>query len=180
MRIVTGAAKGRKLITLEGLHTRPTGDKVKQAVFSALQCELEGRTVLDLFAGSGQLGLEALSRGARACVFVENDRDAQAVVERNIRTCALDGARLEKAEALTFLARQKRNSFQLIFLDPPYGAGLLEQAVESICRFDILTSGGIMVCESRRGEFAPAVAEPYRVTRRCDYGSVSVTYIVRD
>ena len=181
MRIITGTARGRRLQTLEGAHTRPTGDKVKQAVFSALQFELEGRRVLDLFAGSGQLGLEALSRGTASCVFVENDREAQRVVEQNMTACAFGpAARLEKADALAFLARQKKAAYNLIFLDPPYGVGLLEQAVADICRFDILTSGGIIVCESKRDGFAPAVPEPYRVTRRADYGSVSVTYLTRD
>lgn len=181
MRIITGSARGRNLVTLEGQHTRPTADRVKQAVFSSLQFELEGRTVLDLFAGSGQLGLEALSRGAKSCVFVENDRAAQRVVEQNIRTCGFEQqARIERVEALNYLKRQQSASFHLIFLDPPYNTGLLEQAVADIIQFDILMQGGIMICESKRNGFDPVLSPPYRVLRRCDYGNTSVTYLTRD
>lgn len=181
MRIITGTARGRKLATLEGMHTRPTADRVKQAVFSILQFQMEGSTVLDLFAGSGQLGLEALSRGAAGCVFVENDRAAQRIVEQNIKACGLERqARLECTDALGFLRRQKNGAFHLIFIDPPYGVGLLESAVQEIQRFDILTRGGIMICESKRGAFAPDLTPPYRLLRQYDYGNTSVTFLTRD
>lgn len=181
MRIITGSLRGRKLSTLEGEHTRPTADRVKQAVFNILQFDIEGRAVLDLFAGSGQLGLEALSRGARSCVFVENDRDAQRVVEQNIRACGVEAqARLERTDALGFLKRQKAGSFHMILLDPPYDTGLLEQAAGDVIRFDILTQGGIMVCESKKGAFTPELPPPYRLLRQADYGSTSVAFITRD
>ena len=97
MRIITGSQRGRKLLTLEGLHTRPTSEKVKEALFSIIQFEIEGRRVLDLFAGSGQLGLEALSRGARECVFVDNDRDAMRVIRQNAEKCGFtDRSRFSK------------------------------------------------------------------------------------
>ena len=119
MRIITGIARNKRLLTPEGFHTRPTTERVKEAVFSIVQWDIEGREVLDLFGGSGQLGLEAVSRGAKHCVIVEGDRAAQQVIEKNIRTCGFEKqVRLEKGDAFTFLQRQKKGSFGLIFLDP--------------------------------------------------------------
>ena len=148
MRIITGTARGRNLRTLEGLHTRPTADKVKQAMFNIVQHDIEGRQVLDLFGGSGQLGLEAGSRGAAAVTIVENDRKAQQIVAENIRMCKLEQVcRLVAGDAIGFLGRQKQESFDLIFLDPPYAEVFLENALKKISEIDILSDRGIIICE---------------------------------
>lgn len=117
MRVITGVARGRRLETLPGEDvTRPTTESVKEAVFSMIQFEIEGKNVLDLFAGSGQLGIEALSRGAKKCTFVENNRQAYKVVEENVKHCKLEqGARIVMGDAYAFLSR--RDSFDIAFLD---------------------------------------------------------------
>ena len=119
MRIITGTARGRRLMTLQGDAVRPTPERVKEALFSMLQFQLEGRRVLDLFAGSGQIGLEALSRGAREVVFVDASRESVSVVEKNIQSTGLSrGAKVVPMDSLLFLQR-KNEPFDIAFLDPP-------------------------------------------------------------
>lgn len=180
MRIITGIARGRNLRTLDGLHTRPTTDKVKQAMFNVIQYDIEGRQVLDLFGGSGQLGLEAASRGAAAVTIVENDRKAQQIVGENIRACKLEGiCRLVAGDAISFLSRQKKESFDLIFLDPPYGGALLNRALAEICRIDILRQGGIILCESAAEDGLDMLTPPYQVTRTYRYGRICLTVVTK-
>ena len=120
MRVITGSARGRRLETLFGEEvTRPTTESVKEALFSMIQFEIEGKKVLDLFAGSGQLGIEALSRGARHCTFLENNRDAVRVVENNVSHCGFkDNSNIVFADAVSFLMRKE--NFDIAFVDPPY------------------------------------------------------------
>ena len=178
MRIITGTARGRNLRTLDGMHTRPTADKVKQAMFNSVQHDIEGRQVLDLFGGSGQLGLEAASRGAAAVTIVENDRKAQQIVAENIRICKLEQVcRLVAGDAIAFLGRQKRESFDLIFLDPPYGGQLLNRALAEICRIDILRQGGIILCESAAEDVLQPLPPPYQVNKTYRYGRICLTAI---
>ena len=180
MRIITGTARGRNLRSLEGLHTRPTADKVKQAMFNIVQYDIEGRQVLDLFGGSGQLGLEAASRGAAAVTIVENDRKAQQIVSDNIRTCQLERVcRLVATDAIAFLGRQKKESYDLIFLDPPYGGTLLNRALAEICRIDILRQGGIILCESAAEDQLEALSLPYQVTKTYRYGRICLTVVTK-
>ncbi len=180
MRIITGMARGKQLQTPKGLHTRPTTDRVKQSVFNIIQWDLEGRKVLDLFGGSGQLGLEALSRGAASCVIVDGDRNAQKAIEANIQNCGFErSCQLIKGDSFQFLQRQRKESFHLIFLDPPYGGTLLNRAVNEICRIDILTEGGIMVCESALEDVLEPVSAPYRVVKQYPYGNIVVTIITK-
>ena len=178
MRIITGTARGRNLRTLEGMHTRPTADKVKQAMFNIIQHDIEGRQVLDLFGGSGQLGLEAASRGAATVIIVENDRKAQQIVSENIRACKLEQiCRLVAGDAISFLGRQKKESFDLIFLDPPYGGALLNRALEEICRIDILRQGGIILCESAAEDQLISLMPPYQVNKTYRYGRICLTVV---
>ena len=147
MRVITGSAKGTRLKTPEGMQTRPTTERVKEALFSSLHYSLPGKSVLDLFAGTGQLGIEALSRGAQSAVFVDNRKDAVALVQENLRrTKLLQQATVVQSDYLSYLAvcRQK---FDVIFLDPPYAETFLENALRKIVEFDILTAGGIIVGE---------------------------------
>ena len=179
MRVITGSARGRRLKELEGLGTRPTTGKVKEALFSVIQFDIEGRRVLDLFAGTGQLGIEALSRGAECAVFVERRRDALQVIRENLEACGMtDKARVVNGDAMSYLKSGEK--FDLIFLDPPYASGLLEQALEEIVRFDICRRHGIIVAESAADKTLPPLAGPYALYREYRYGKIKLTVYHRD
>lgn len=170
MRVITGTARGRRLVTLEGNDVRPTTDKVKEALFSILQFELEGRQVLDLFAGSGQLGIEALSRGAAQCVFVDKSKAAIAVVRQNLETTQLSSqAHVLQTDSLTFLKGCGKR-FDLAFLDPPYGTGLLQKALALIP--DVMRPGGIIVCEAPLEETLPETVGRFSLYRDYKYSKV--------
>lgn len=175
MRVITGTARGRKLGQLQGMDTRPTTDQVKESIFNIIQFDIEGRRVLDLFAGTGQLGIEALSRGAAGCTFVDQRRDAAALVRSNLRLCRLsDRARVVQGEALSFLASD-RERYHLVFLDPPYQTELLENALKKIAEIDILMENGIIICESPADKVLPELPQPYRKGREYRYGKIKVT-----
>ena len=175
MRVITGSARGRHLKELTGMETRPTTDRVKEGMFSVLQFSLEGRRVLDLFAGTGQLGIEALSRGAGAAVFVDRRADAVRLIRENLKLTELtDRAQVIAGDSMEYLTTL-RSRFDLIFLDPPYEAGLLEPALARIARFDILNPHGIIVAEAPAGRKLPALAAPYGVYRIYRYGKIGLT-----
>lgn len=172
MRVITGTARGVPLKAPRGMDTRPTMDQVKEGIFSAIQFEVEGRTALDLFAGSGQLGIEALSRGARSAVFVDESRAAVQLVRANLALCRLQGD-VVQGESLGYL--RTCGKFDLIFLDPPYDTGLLDKALENVVQFDILAEGGIIVCESRREKVLPQLRAPYHLLTERNYGKIKLT-----
>ena len=176
MRVITGTARGRRLREPLGMDIRPTTDMVKEAVFNIVQFDVEGRRVLDLFAGTGQMGIEALSRGAESCVFVDSSRDAVRLVQQNLASCGLKGEVL-MTDAVGYLERCGK--FDLIFVDPPYDSGLYEKVLKTINKFDILTEGGIIVCESRRETVLPELTEPYYIHREYRYGKVKLTVYKR-
>ena len=180
MRVITGSARGRRLRELEGLETRPTTDRVKESMFNILQFDIEGSRVLDLFAGTGQLGIEALSRGAAAAVFVEQRRDAVALIRENLKLTGLtDRARVVSGDALSYLAGAGER-FDLVFLDPPYAAGLWKPALEALSRFDILLDHGIILCESPQDEALPDVVGSCRIHRTYRYGRIKLTTYHRE
>ena len=147
MRVITGSAKGVRLKTPDGLKTRPTSDRVKEAVFSIVQFEVEGSRFLDLFAGTGQMGIEALSRGASSAVFVDGWKDACSLVRENLKLTRLtDRAKVVNSDYLTYLQRSSE-VFDIIFLDPPYAEIFLENALNKISEIDILSDRGIIICE---------------------------------
>jgi len=175
MRIISGSARGRRLKEPQGADTRPTTDKVKESLFNIIQFELEGRRVLDLFAGTGQLGLEALSRGAEHCTFVDQRREAAALVRENIRLCHFeDQSRVDQEESMSFLTAC-RERFDVVFLDPPYRSGLLEKSLELLTRFDILREYGIILCESGADWTVPTLTPPYEAGREYRYGQIKLT-----
>lgn len=182
MRVITGSARGRRLRELEGQETRPTTDRVKEGLFSAIQFEIEGRRVLDLFAGTGQLGIECLSRGAGSAVFVDQRREAVALVQENLAAAGVAGqASVVRGNALDFLAGT-RESFGLILLDPPYESGLLEEVFRLLEGRDWspLDPGGLLVVEH------PADRRPPEAGARCPqgrtyrYGKIAVTLYRRN
>lgn len=150
MRIITGTARGVKLDTLEGEETRPTAERFKEALFSMIQFDVEGRDVLDLFGGSGQLGLEALSRGAATAVFIDSSRAAADIIIGNARRCKLFGkCRISSMDSLAYLrSAAGKQEFDIIFLDPPYAAGLIPECLRLIAEGGILADGGVIVCET--------------------------------
>ena len=172
MRVITGTARGMTLKAPKGMDTRPTMDQVKEGIFSAIQFEVEGRRALDLFAGSGQLGIEALSRGARSAVFVDESRAAVQLVRTNLAHCRLQGD-VVQGEALGYL--RTCGKFDLILLDPPYDTGLLDKALANVVQFDILAEGGIIVCESRREKELPQLPQPYYLLTERSYGKIKLT-----
>lgn len=175
MRVITGTARGRKLGELEGMETRPTYDRVKEGIFNIIQFDIEGRRVLDLFGGTGQLGIECLSRGAERCVFVDQRRDAVRLIGENLRATGLEqGAAVHMGDAISYLSTT-REKFHLIFLDPPYDSGLLEAALKKIVSIDILTENGIIVCESRYEHPMPEVHPPFVKGKEYKYGKIKVT-----
>ena len=175
MRVTTGLARGRKLVAPQGLDTRPSSDMTKQAVFNIVQNYVEGSTFLDLFAGSGQMGIEALSRGAASCTFVDVRKEAAAVIRANLAHTKLEEqGKVVQGDYLAFLTGC-REKFDLVFLDPPYGAGMLEKALEAIAKIDIMTENGIIVCESAAESALPELAAPYAKGRDYRYGKIKIT-----
>lgn len=167
MRVITGTARGRRLNTLPGDDTRPTADKVKGALFSAIQFELEGRRVLDLFAGSGALGIEALSRGAAQCTFVERDRRAADIVRQNLQSTGLaDRAQVFCTDARTFLPGA--GIFDIALLDPPYASGLAAALIEQVAQH--LSAGGIAVCETDANTVLPQTAASLTLQKTYRFG----------
>ena len=147
MRVITGSARGVPLKAPEGLQTRPTADRVKEALFSIIQFEVSGAKVLDLFGGSGQLGIEALSRGAKSAVFVDAGEQACKIIKENLKRCKLENqSTVIKCDYMEFFKRN-REQYSIIFLDPPYAEVFLETALKIVSEIDILTNSGIIVCE---------------------------------
>ncbi len=182
MRIITGRARGIKLETLEGEMTRPTTERAKEAIFSRLQFEVEGRRVLDLFAGSGQMGLEAVSRGAEHAVLVDQSKEAIRVIQKNAeRTRLAEDCTVICADFAEFL-RQRRGKepFDLVFIDPPYPMNACRAAVEAILEARLLKPYGILVLES--GEPDPLgvstpLAAKFEVLKAARYGKAYVTIL---
>ena len=157
------------------MDTRPTTDKVKESLFNIIQFEIEGRRVLDLFGGTGQLGIEALSRGADHCTFVDMRKEAAALIRENLRLTGLsERSRVVQGDALSFLS-SCGEKFDVILLDPPYHTELLEKSVERITEFDILREHGIMICESAAERELPALSPPYERGREYRYGKIRLT-----
>lgn len=176
MRVIAGSCKGRKLQTLEGMDVRPTTDKVKEAVFSAVQFDLYGASVLDLFSGSGQMGIEALSRGAEQAVFVDISSRSLNVTRSNISALGLeDKAMCYQADGRDFL-KTDRKRYHIAFLDPPYGKGIIEEVLPLMSKR--IVSGGKVVCEHEKDLVLPDEAGSFTVKKRYHYGKISVTIYI--
>ena len=175
MRVITGKARGVQLKTPEGLLTRPTTDRVKEALFSIIQFEIPGARVLDLFGGTGQLGIEALSRGAKKAVFVDAREEACKLIRENLnRTRLSQDSQVVRSDYLQYLERCK-DRFDIILLDPPYAEVFLENALKRITEIDILESNGIIVAERPVGKELPWEFEGYVRSKDYKYGKTLLT-----
>lgn len=171
MRVITGKARGVQLKTPDGMTTRPTTDRVKEALFSIIQFDIPTARVLDLFGGTGQLGIEALSRGAASAVFVDAGEPACRLIRENLKRTKLESdAKVIRADYLDYLKRC-REKFDIIFLDPPYAEVFLENALKSITEIDILQSGGIIVTERPVGKELPWDFEGFTRSKDYKYGN---------
>ena len=181
MRIITGKAKGIKLRTLEGNETRPTAERVKEAVFSMLQFDIEGRSVLDLFSGSGQMGLEAISRGAQSATLIDRSREAIKIIEENARKTKLsDQCRIINSDALEYLKRVKNEQFDIIFLDPPYASGLYTPVLKALLCEKCLKKNTIIVLESDIEDLInrdDELSSAYEVKKTSRYSKTVITLI---
>lgn len=177
MKVITGSLRGRNLDTLGGDDvTRPTTQSTKEALFSSIQFEIEGRRVLDLFAGSGQLGIEAISRGARHCTFVESNKNAYKIVQRNIEKCNIEGkCRLVLGEAKSFL--MKKDCFDIAFIDPPYHKGKIDECLPKLT--ELMSNDGVIVCESAKDEELPQEVNGWSISREKTYGKTKLSYYRR-
>ena len=175
MRVITGSAKGVVLKTPEGMLTRPTTDRVKEALFSAIQFDIPGAQVLDLFGGTGQLGIEALSRGAKKAVFVDQQAKACDLIKENLhRTKFTQQGQVVRSDYLEYLKRCAEK-FDIVFLDPPYAEIFLENALKCITEIDILRSGGIIVTERPVGKELPFDFPGFTRSRDYKYGKTLIT-----
>ncbi|NMA79411.1 MAG: 16S rRNA (guanine(966)-N(2))-methyltransferase RsmD [Clostridiales bacterium] len=177
MRVITGIAKGRKIRALEGEDVRPTIERVKEAMFSTIQFEIEGANVLDLFAGSGQLGIEALSRGARHCTFVDSSAKSIDCIRENIKVVGFnDKARIIPANSNSFL-KATTDKFDFIFVDPPYEKGIVAKTLNNLS--DKVMPNGKVICEhEHKLELAQSVGE-LTMKKQYKHGKTIITIYVK-
>ncbi|MBQ7860464.1 MAG: 16S rRNA (guanine(966)-N(2))-methyltransferase RsmD [Faecalibacterium sp.] len=171
MRVIAGECRGKKLEALPGTEiTRPTTDRVKEAMFSIVQFQLPGARVLDLFAGSGQLGIEAISRGAARCVFLDQSRDAASVIMKNCKSCGVfDRSRVSIGEAGLFLSAC-REQFDLVLLDPPYRQNTIPAVLPAV--ETVVAPGGIVLCETEKEAVLPASCGSLQLKKQYKYGTI--------
>ena len=175
MRVITGKARGVALKTPDGMATRPTADRVKEAMFSIIQFDLPGATVLDLFGGTGQLGIEALSRDAKYAVFVDEREDACRLIRENLKRTKLEqSAQVIRSDYMAYL-KNCCAKFDIILLDPPYAEVFLENALKLITEIDILQTGGIIVTERPVEKALSWQIEGYERSRDYKYGKTLIT-----
>lgn len=180
MRIITGRARGTQLCTLEGEATRPTSERAKEAVFSALQFELTGRRVLDLFAGSGQMALEAISRGASDAVLVDASPKAVEIIRKNVAKTHFESQCQVLCADFTDAVRRVTGRFDLVVLDPPYAKRLIAPALRALIKADKLEEGALIVCESAEEDIFEqdaALGDRFSVRKTAKYGVAHITIL---
>lgn len=173
MRVITGSARGRKLKAPEGYDVRPTSDGVKEAIFSAIQFEIEGRTVLDLFAGSGQLGIEAISRGAKKAVFVDSSQTSIKLIKENIEHVGFE----KQSEVInmpnTAFLRTTKETFDIALLDPPYDRKLIQKSLPALT--SIMSDEGVIVCEHEIECRLPEEVNGFVIVKSKKHGKTGLT-----
>lgn len=181
VRIITGSAKGKRLVTLEGDATRPTSERIKGAMFSSIQFDIENRCVLDLFAGSGQLGLEAMSRGAECVTFVESERDAMEIVKKNAKSCGFfEDCRYSVSDWRNFIRKASgRDKYDLVFIDPPYTLRCASEALVRLAEAELILVGAILVLETGDEEIDTELllSRGFECTKSTSYGKKTSLHI---
>ena len=173
MRVISGSFKGRKLKTLDGLDTRPTTDKVKEAIFNSIQFQISGSCFLDLFAGSGQMGIEALSRGAKKVAFVEKSKKAMIIINKNLEEIRLSGnISVVNSSAESFLLNT-RETFDIVFLDPPYELGFLSNFIAKVR--PVMNKNSILIYEHSSAEVLPDLVDGFDKLKDYRYGNTTVS-----
>lgn len=182
MRIIAGTARSLPLRSIEGMDTRPTTDRIKETLFNILQTGIEGCSFLDLFAGSGQIGLEALSRGANHAVFVENSKKACACIEENIRFTRFDArAKLLSMEASGALRTLEGNdSFDYIFMDPPYQSGMEQEVLIYLAGSGLLKEDGVIIIEAADTDFSYVSGMGLKVIREKKYKTNKHIFVTKE
>ena len=182
MRIITGRAKGIRLETLEGNNTRPTSERAKEAIFSMIRFDLEGREVLDLFAGSGQMGLEAVSCGAASATLVDSSKQAAAIIRKNIeKTKLADGCTLFCADVNDFLRTVKgRKKYDIVFIDPPYALRAVPSMLETLLSGEIIKPTSLVICESEESDIFEGyddLKDKFEILKSTKYGAAHITIV---
>lgn len=178
MRIISGDYRGYRLKAVPGMSTRPTADKIKGAIFNVLREKLENARVLDLFSGTGNLALEALSRGAKEAVLVEKNRIAQEIIQENIEHLGTEEAKLMSMDAFEYLEKSRNEVYDLIFVDPPYHQGLAEKSLNCLANPCRLAVSGVIIVETAKDEILPQI-KPFEVRKTGEYGDTKIWYIQR-
>lgn len=179
LKIITGTAKGKIIKTLEGEATRPTSERIKEAIFSSIQFDIENRRVLDVFAGSGQMGLEALSRGAECCTFIDSSREAMDVVKENVSRCGFSGkSKYLVSDAKNYIRKAAgRDVFDLVFIDPPYALECSAEVMRKLVSCNLLADGAIVVIESGTEQINADEFPEFEVTKSRQYGKKTAVNI---
>lgn len=173
MRVIAGLSRGRKLKVLEGLEVRPTTDRIKEAIFSSLQFDIPNSNFLDLFSGSGQMGIEALSRGAKSVTFVDNSFKSVEIIKHNLKETGLfENAIVLKNDSINFLTETSQK-YDIVFLDPPYNKGLSQLALDKI--ENCVSENGLIVCEHKYGEQMPEQVGDFKILKNKKYGLIEIT-----
>jgi len=176
MRVITGSARGRKLMTMSGNDVRPTTDKVKESIFSIIQFQIPGSVVLDLFAGSGQLGIEALSRGASKAYFVDKSKASINVITENITLTEFEEkSKIVYMDSIDFL-KSTSEKFDIAFLDPPYHSGILEQVLPVLASH--MNEGGRIICEHESRLVIPEKIDSIHLKKIYKYGKIEISQFV--
>ncbi|MBQ3379454.1 MAG: 16S rRNA (guanine(966)-N(2))-methyltransferase RsmD [Clostridia bacterium] len=180
MRVISGSARGTPLKTIEGENTRPTTDKVKEAMFNVIQFDIAGARVLDAFAGSGALGIEALSRGASWAVFIEKNRAAAGMIKKNLIAAKLEkNAQIVTGDCYKYIKTYKGEPFDIVFLDPPYDREEVKNVFNELCTCNMLSDTAIILCETRR-EALPDRVGMFSRLKKYVYGNINVTVYTAD
>lgn len=178
MRITGGIYKGRMLKTMPGLRTRPTTDKIRQSIFNVLMHDIEGKSVLDLFAGSGALGIEAVSRGGESAVFVESGIKQVSIIKENLNSLGLDAEIIDSDYIVACqLLSDGGKKFDIVFADPPYKEIMPLEVVKTICQYGLLSSGGLFIIEHKFGQ--PVETELLKLIKQRKFGQTEVSFFIR-
>jgi len=177
MRIIAGKCKGRRLSAVKGMETRPTADRVKEAVFSVIGSRVVEARILDVFAGTGSIALEALSRGAGYALLFEKSGDAAKIIAKNISDCGFEeNSKLLRGDSLKNLSLLKDEKFEIIYIDPPYQSDLLPKALKLVAEKGLLAQEGLLITETQKNISLPDKAGNILLKRETSYGDTKIGY----